>query len=437
MNGVLRVGLLGLFSVLFSLLLMSSLASVANGQSATITGRALDPKGASVPNATVRATNTERGISRTTTTTSDGLYRFDNLAPGIYDVTMNVGGFNKAEAKKIKVQVGEQRDVNFNLELAGQRATVVVTSELPLIESTRTDTSTVITDREVAVLPTTTPFASGGVANDYEGLALAAPGVRYELTTNSKDLNGPGAVNDRGLLINMAGGNIIDEVVSVRDSFGASLEEVKEFQVMTNNYNAEYGQAGGIILNVITKSGTNTVHGDGHFYARGRNLGASQFFYNLGNPDARAPFFKHEGGFVLGGPFVKDRTFWFVSLEKTHQGVPLTLSPPTGPVTTSQPTKEVLWSAKIDHKLTNNHQFTIRFNAQRDISDNLLVQVPQNAAPESLVASVVHDHTLNLALISTPPAQTVNEARFFWHRFLSQTPTKSALPGNSGPGCDT
>src|SRR5260370_2053551 len=103
---------------------------------------------------------------------------------------MNVGGFNKAEAKKIKVEVGEQRDVNFNLELAGQRATVVVTSELPLIESTRTDTSTVITDREVAVLPTTTPFASGGVANDYEGLALAAPAVRYDLTTNSNDLIG-------------------------------------------------------------------------------------------------------------------------------------------------------------------------------------------------------------------------------------------------------
>src|SRR5260370_14049984 len=368
---------------------------------------------------------------------------------------MNVGGFNKAEAKKIKVEVGEQRDVNFNLELAGQRATVVVTSELQLDEYGRADTWNVISDREVAVLPTTTPFASGGVANDYEGLALAAPGVRYDLTTNSNDLIGPGAVNDRGLMVNREGGNIIEQVGVVRESFGASLEEVKEFQVLTNNYNAEYGQAGGIILNIITKSGTNSIHGDGHFYARGRNLGSSQFFYNQtfagatatndkrGCPASdfnssgaltsisgcpRAPFFKHEGGFTLGGPFVKDKTFWFVSLEKTHQGVPLTLSPPTGTVTTTQPTKEVLWSAKLDQKLTNNHQFTLRFNAQRDIQDNLLVQVPQNAAPESLVSGVVHDHTLNLALVSTPTSHTVNEARFFWHRFLSQTPTKSVLP---------
>jgi hypothetical protein len=424
------------FSVFFSFLLMLSLANVAYGQGATITGRVIDPRGASVPNATITATNAETGITRTTTTTSDGLYRFDNLAPGLYNVMLNVSGFNKAEARSVKLQVGEARDINFNLELAGQQQSVVVTSELPLVETSKTDVSTVITEKEVSVLPTTTPFSAGGVANDYEGLALAAPGVRYDLTTDSSDLVGPGAVNDRGMLINMDGGNIIDQVVSSRDSFGASLEEVKEFQVLTNNYNAEYGQAGGVILNVITKSGTNSVHGDGHFYARGRNLGASQFFYNMASPPPteRAPFFKHEGGFTLGGPFVKDRTFWFVSLEKTHQGVPLTLTPPTGTVTLSQPTKEVLWSAKLDQKLTENHQFTVRFNAQRDIQDNQLVQVPQNSDPESLVSFTNHDHTLNLALVSTPTPHTVNEARFFWHRFLSQTPVKSGLPGSTGPG---
>jgi hypothetical protein len=467
MNRILKVGMLGV-CIVCSLVLMLGLASAAYGQSgsATITGRVLDPKGSSVPDATVTAINTETGITRTTTTSSDGLYRFENLPPGVYDVVMNVSGFSKTEAKNVKLQVGEARDINFNLTLAGQSQTVEVTSDLPLIESTKTDVSTVITDKEVAVLPTTTAFSAGGVANDYEGLALTAPGVRYDLTTDSSDLVGPGAVNDRGMLINIDGGNIIDQVVSTRDGFGASLEEVKEFQVLTNNYNAEYGQAGGVILNVITKSGTNSVHGDGHFYARGRNMGASQFFYNegfsgaalpanpagadfLGCPPSdfdsagniksiqgcgRAKFFKHEGGFTIGGPFVKDRTFWFGSLEKTHQGIPLTLTPPTGTVTVSQPTKEVLWSAKLDHKLTNNHQFTVRFNAQRDITDNVLVQVPQNSDPESLVASVVHDHTLGIALVSTPTAHTVNEARFFWHRFLSQTPVKSALPGSTGPG---
>src|ERR1700687_2163046 len=103
------------WSIVLSFLALS-LANVAYGQGATITGRVIDPRSASVPNATVTATNTETGIGRTTTTTSDGLYRFDNLAPGLYDVVIDVGGFNKAEAKNVKLQVGEIRDINFNLE---------------------------------------------------------------------------------------------------------------------------------------------------------------------------------------------------------------------------------------------------------------------------------------------------------------------------------
>src|SRR5262249_34879885 len=108
-------------------MLLMSCANAAYGQAsfATITGRAPDPKGASVPGATVTATNTETGIVRTTTTTSDGLYRFDNLPPGVYDVAIETSSFSKAEAKNIKLQVGESRDINFNLELAGQRQSVV------------------------------------------------------------------------------------------------------------------------------------------------------------------------------------------------------------------------------------------------------------------------------------------------------------------------
>jgi hypothetical protein len=104
-------------------------ANCAHGQAfASITGRVLDPGGASVPEATVTATNTETGIVRTTKTTSEGLYRFDNLPPGIYNVVIETSSFAKVEANKVKLQVGEQRDINFNLELAGQRVSVVVTS---------------------------------------------------------------------------------------------------------------------------------------------------------------------------------------------------------------------------------------------------------------------------------------------------------------------
>src|SRR5260370_27138267 len=136
---------------LLSFVFLFCCANGAYGQNATITGRVVDPKGASVPNAIVTATNSETGIARTTTTTSDGLYRFDNLPPGVYNVMLNVSGFNKAEARSVKLQVGEARDINLNLELAGQQQSVVVTSELPLVETSKTAVLAVITDQETAI----------------------------------------------------------------------------------------------------------------------------------------------------------------------------------------------------------------------------------------------------------------------------------------------
>jgi len=436
MNRILRAGMWSV-SIFLSFFLMLNLASVAHGQSsafATITGRVLDPKGAAVVNVDVTATNTETGITRTTKTTSEGLYRLDNLVPGIYDVTLEVSGFSKAVAKGVKLQVGEQRDINFNLELAGQSQSVVVTSELPLVEATKTDVSTVIDDKDVADLPTTTSFGGiGGVANDYEGLAATAPGIRYDYTGNSLDIVGPGATNSRGITVNLDGGNISDQLVSSRDALGATVEEVKEFQVLTNNYNAEYGQAGNVVLNVITKSGTNQIHGDWHSYFRGRNLGASDFFYNLNGPADRAPFFKHENGFTVGGPLIKDRVFWFGTWEKVAQGAPATTTPFGTSVTVSSGTNEILGSGKIDAKLTEKHLLTIRYNLQRDISSNLLVQTGPNTDPSGFVASVVHDNGLNIGMVSSLSPHTVNEARFYWHRFLSQTPDASVVPGEVLP----
>lgn len=419
-------------------LLAASLTTLCNAQSATATivGTVVDPQGAVLQGATVVARKVDTGIERTTKTTSDGLYRFDSLPPGIYDIRVEAQGFGKSEVKAVRLQVGELRDVNVSLSVSGKSEVVDISAAAPLIETGKTDVSNVIDEKQVATLPTTTSFNGiGGVSNDYAGLAVIAPGVKYDLTSVSSDLIGPGAVNDRGIQVNIDGGNISDQVVSARDGLGASVEEVKEFQVLTNNYNAEYGQAGGVILNVITKSGTNGFHGDGHYYTRGRNLTASTFFYNLSDAAnfRRAPFHKYEGGLTVGGPFVKDRTFWFASYEQVRQGVPLLLIPPTGALALTQPTQEILWSAKVDHQLNAKNRISARFNVQRDLTDNLLVQIAATASPNSLVSSVIHDHTLNVGITSTPTLHTVNEGRFFWHRLLSATPTKSEQPGQQGP----
>jgi len=239
-------------------LLIVSVTAVFAQSTGSIVGTVTDPQGGVVSDATVVARQVDTGIERTTKTTSDGLFRFDSLPPAVYNIRVEASGFAKAEVNGVKLQVGEQRDVNLKLAVTGATITVDVTAAAPLVETSKTDVSSVIDDKTVATLPTTTSFNGiGGAANDYAGLAAIAPGVKYDFTSVSSDLIGPGAVNDRGIQVNIDGGNISDQVVSARDSLGASVEEVKEFQVLTNNYNAEYGQAGSIILNVITKSGTN------------------------------------------------------------------------------------------------------------------------------------------------------------------------------------
>src|SRR6266446_5821703 len=425
------------FGLLSLLVLSIGICQAQSASTATIIGRVSDSQGAVVKDAKVVARNTQTGIERTTTTSGDGLYTLETLPPAVYDITVEATGFTPAKAEAVKLQVGERRDVNFNLAIAGATGSVTVTAELPLVETAKTDVSTVVTDRSVATLPTTTAFNGlGGVSNDYAALATTAPGVRYDTSGVSSDLLAPGAVNNRGIQYNIDGGNIADQVVSGRTQLGASVEEVKEFQVLTNNYNAEYGQSGGLILNVITKSGTNGFHGDGHYYARGRNLTANTFFYDSdpANKGRRPPVHKYEGGGTFGGPIIKNRTFFFLSYEQVLQGVPLTLTPGGKTLTLTQPTKELLMSAKIDHQLTKNNKLTARYNQQRDLQDNLLVQIAPIATQDALVASVVHDVGVNIADTWTVSPTVINEGRFFFHRYLSQTPVRSDLPGQSGPG---
>ena len=189
-----------------------------------------------------------------------------------------------------------------------------------------------------------------------------------------------------------------------------------------------------MIVNVITKSGSNGFHGDGHAYFRGRNLEASNYFYNLGLVEQgipidgarRAPFQKNEWGFTAGGPFIKDKTFWFGSFEKTHQQVPFTLSPPTGVVTVTQPFNEYMYSVKLDHKLTNNNQISARFNQTHQLADNQSTQTPVNATPDDLTKSENHDHNLTGSLTSIITPNLVNEARVGWHRIHLLLPDESS-----------
>ncbi|HEX7961504.1 MAG TPA: carboxypeptidase regulatory-like domain-containing protein, partial [Terriglobales bacterium] len=277
-----------LFVSIIAVLLLS-LAANTFGQmttTAVVRGTVTDRQGAVVPQAGVTARNVNTGVAFPTHTNQSGVYDFASLPPGTYDVQVQARGFAEALATAVHINVGDRRDLNFSLIPAGETTTVRVTAEAPLMETTRTDVSTIVDEKQMRDLPVTSNLAVNSVvspSNDYMNLATTAPGVRFDTTGNlGQDAIGPGYGNSRGTVVNVDGSNIMDQIVTARNVMGASLDEVQEFQVLTNNYNAEYGQAGGMIVNVITKSGTNGFHGDGHAYFRGRNLEASNYFYNLG-----------------------------------------------------------------------------------------------------------------------------------------------------------
>ncbi|HEU5412337.1 MAG TPA: TonB-dependent receptor [Candidatus Angelobacter sp.] len=425
-------------------------AAAQSAASATIIGTVADPQGAVVPGAKVTATNVDTGVPRSVNTTSTGNYVLPNLPPGTYNIKVEAKGFAEANSKNLKLNVGDQQTLNFNVAIAGSSQTIEVTAEAPLIETTKTDVSTSVTDVEMQKLPT---FAAttGGV-NDYASLALTAPGVKQDTSTLTTDFIAPGAINNRANLYNVDGANITDQLVSGRDGLGASVDEIQEFQVLTNNYNAEYGQAGGLIINAVTKSGTNQFHGDAHMYFRGRNLQASSPIYNIGFIDPatglvadprcpnngisgdisgcpRAPFHRKEGGFTIGGPFVKDKLFFFGSYELSRQAVPLTLTPSGGNITLQEPVNNLLWSAKLDYKLSPKHSISARFNVDRILQDNLIVQTSNNITPDALTSNVAHVSTINAGIVSSLTPTIVNEARFAFVRTLTSTPDKTTTPG--------
>jgi hypothetical protein len=417
-----------------------TLANAQSASSAQISGTVVDPQGAVVPGAKVTATNSATGVQRSVNTTSTGNYTIPNLSPGTYSVKVEAKGFASGGTENVQLNLGDQRDLGFKLAVAGSTQTVEVTTEAPLIETTKTDVSSSVTSLDMERLPTIA--GAGGVVNDYAQLALTAPGVKADTSGLTTDLIAPGSINNRGNLYNVDGANITDQLVSGRDSTGASVDEVQEFQVITNNYNAEYGQATGLVMNVVTKSGTNGVHGEGHMYFRGRNLAASDPFYNLGIlgdprcPSAttidgcpRAPFHRKEGGFTVGGPFIKNKLFWFTSFENSRQGVPLTLTPFGNSVTVQSPNNNLLYAGKVDYKISENELLTMRYAVDRFRSANVIVQTGLNVTPDDLTSQTINNASFNVGLVSTLKPTLINEARFVFYRFISTIADNSTVPG--------
>src|SRR5262245_36158238 len=290
-------------------------ATVAFGQAqsnaADIQGFVKDSTGAVVPNATVTARNPGTNISRSTTTGDDGNYRIVNLPPGDYEITVEAPNFKKAVLTRVTITVGQIADVDVTLE-AGQITESVTISDATaeIVETSKTAVATTIDQQRINNLPIN--------ERNYLSFALTTSTVGRD---NGRPI-GPapttglnfGGQRGRSNLVQVDGADNTDNSVNASRST-VSQEAVQEFQVVTNSFAAEFGRSAGGVVNVVTKSGTNDLHGNMFGFLRHKSFQARNPFAPIDDP----PFTRTQYGFTIGGPFDKDRTFFFFAFEQRRR----------------------------------------------------------------------------------------------------------------------
>src|SRR5271167_4385317 len=272
-----------------------------------ISGRITDPAGAVVPNAAVGLKSLDTGETQSATSNGEGVYRFNLLKPGRYEVTTTVAGFAKL-VRTGDVSVGQTVQIDLSLEISKTAETIEVSAAAPLI-STDPGVATSYTPQEVALLP-----AAGG---DITTLAFTAPGVVVAQGSGYGNftVNGlPGTSN----LYTVNGENDMDPYFNINNSGASNLNlgsnEVQEVTVTTNPYSGQYGQLSGAQVSYVTKSGTNAFHGNAQWYWNGREMNSNDFFANASA--SPRPFSNaNQWAASVGGPVIKDHTWFFVDTE--------------------------------------------------------------------------------------------------------------------------
>lgn len=411
-------------------------AAGAQSQAAggAIEGTVTDESGSVLPGAAVTVKNQATGVVRETTTNGAGVYRAPLLPVGAYEITAALSGFATTRRPNLTLTIGQTLSVDFSLKVAGTREEVTVMAEAPVIDVTRTHQASTVGERSVANLPVngrnfiefvlTTP----GVTRDVRGGDISFAGQRGTLNSLVID----GADNNNTFF-----GQSIGRIGSGRAPSQFGADTVQEFQVNRNAYSAEYGRAGGAVINVVTKSGTNEFHGSAGEFFRDKSLNANSYSNKIQTTvRPRSPFRVHQFGANLGGPVVKDKAFFFVSFGAQRQRIPnvitfdqnLPANLPTDPDTVAgvaalrakagnweQTRDQNTFFGKLDYQLDSRHRVTVRYNHQNFTGGNNENSGSANSE-EHTGNSLVRTRTLNASLASVFSPTFFNEFRFQYAR---------------------
>ena len=370
-----------------SVCLVFSTLLIAQGTGGRILGRVADQSGAVLAGVKVTATNDATGIASDTTTNASGDYTFPQVPVGTYTLTFDQTGFKTVVRKNVTLDVNQVLTLNMTMQIGQTKETVEVTSEAPLVDTTSTQLGAVVNDRTVSTLPL-------NARDTYQFLQLQ-PGVMSTSGTGNSivygtDKSGAVSVNGgRGRSNNFSvnGGDANDQFVNL-PTVQPSPDSIEEFRVLTNTFDAEYGRNSGSVVNVVTKSGTNSLHGNVYEFFRNTVFNAQGYCLAeiSGVPCEQPKSNQNQFGGTLGGPIKKDQTFFFTSYEgrRVRQGIPSPLV--TVPTALERPDPSHMLnghivadfskSAPFNGFLTNSYAFVpgnlpnqIRPNCQQAVTD--------------------------------------------------------------------
>ncbi|MBI4460241.1 MAG: TonB-dependent receptor [Acidobacteria bacterium] len=446
----------------FGLLCQSPGASYGQSVSGTVRGRVQDESGGVIAGAQVSAHSIDKGIDYPTQTDSLGLYQL-TLPVGGYEVSIIASGFTPAKRRGLAVSVGETIPLDFTLQVGGLEQSLEVRAPLPLVETTSGTISGLVDRALLAQLPLN--------GRDYGQLALLEPGV---VPNQDGALNAPFGGSWAGFLVNgqidqatlflMDGADINDQF-SGRTPSGASglllgLDAVQEFQVLLNNFKAEFGRNSGAVIQVVTRSGSNQLHGSLFEYLRNSVLDAKNFF-DLPDPVPIPNFQRNQFGAVLGGPIQKDRTFFFLNYEglRERKGITSVATVPAASVRASavpsvapflrlyplpnrplaaptdrtgtlvssaiRPTREDYGLARVDHRLTSANNLFGRVSVQDSSATIPYHGTPVPGFPDDVPHRILYSQ---LALASTLGSNSVNQ----FHLAFNRTREDILLPPPQG-----
>jgi outer membrane receptor protein involved in Fe transport len=391
----------------------------------TISGRVLDSQGAAVPGATVSVRQTDTNVTVQATTETDGRFRFPYLKIGRYELRARLQGF-KENARTLVLGAGSAFDIPITLEVAGLDTAVTVIGDSPILETARSQIAGTVPQAEVQNLPMN--------GRNFLDLALLVPGVSPTNTNSTQLFAETSAVPGQGLSIasqrNLSNSFIVDGVSANDDAAGLSgitfgVDAIEQFQVVTGGGQAELGRALGGYVNVVTKSGTNALHGSVYGFFRsdafnGENALTSQTL----------PMDQEQFGFSLGGPVRKNRTFYFTNVERKvldqtgvvailPENVPIInaklnqVAYPGMPVTTGiypNPVHSSNVLGKIDHQFSGADQLSVRYALYDVVSDNARGVGNLNAPSASSGLDNI-DQSIAVSNVWTISSNTVNETR--------------------------